>query len=96
VCICVVYVSPEGSSIHENRNLGIHMKLAQQINKLHDDGKACYVVGDFNGRTANGADYVMMDNQSVHLPLDEDCQVDEHLPIIITKIQLLTIMGECY
>ena len=81
ICIGVVYISPEGSSIHETRNLDIHMELERQITVLLSQGYACYIIGDFNGRTGQALDYIVMDNASEYLPLDVDYNVDNQYDV---------------
>lgn len=48
----------------------------RQITEPQADGYACYLAGDFNGRTGAASDFVEFDNNSIHLPLDEEYIVD--------------------
>ena len=90
----MVYVSPEGSSIHELRNLDIHMELVRQITALEAEGYACYLVGDFNGRTGTASDFVELDNNSIYLPLDEEYAVDnDSIPIRCNEDIVLNNFG---
>jgi len=76
ICLGLVYISPEDSSWHAISNIDLHRVIARQIGYYHDQEYDCLVVGDFNGRTGILPDYVEHDNNSIHLPLDNQYTVD--------------------
>ena len=77
ICIGIVYLSPAQSSIHVQNEVDIHRSLELQVAHIIRSGASCFLVGDFNSRTAQQMDYNTADTNDGYIPLPEEYVVDD-------------------
>ena len=94
ICIGIVYLSPAQSSIHVHNEVDIHRSLELQVAQIIRSGASCFLVGDFNSRTAQQMDYNTADTNDGYIPLPEEYVVDDpDIPLRISQDAITNEFG---